>query len=494
MNRILYIITIILASGLAAVAQERDRGVLIKNFRTEIAGETLDINFDLKATGLTLKCDGQLKVEFAVENDERRLVLPVVIYSGAQRYRYERRREELSGSYVAEPYHIYKGVKKDQTYELGYKLAVPYYSWMEHAKITFCEYVHDCSGDRLNGKGVLVADLNPAPAYVEPEVWAPNATLYPNLVSFLMPEVEEIKNRASMLSLNIGFPVNVTEVRPGFGENWRELGRADSLVQALQNNDLLDIHGVSIRGYASPEGRYEANERLARGRSQNFKKYLVNKYPTNGHIANAHTSWVPEDWEGVSRLLQDYSILGKQEILAIVNDSSIAPDTKDRMLQSIVWWSSNYGIILKELYPRLRRIELTVDYTVQQLNDNQARELLYTNPGLLSLEEIYRVARYYEPGSRQYLEVYAIAARQYPSDIIANNNAAAALLREGQADAALPFLEKTRESAYSLINYGTYWYISGDLEKAQEYWTKAKEAGIDQATHNLELIHTTNSK
>jgi len=84
--------------------------------------------------------------------------------------------------------------------------------------------------------------------------------------------------------------------------------------------------------------------------------------------------------------------------------------------------------------------------------------------------------------------VYEIAARQYPNDVIANTNAAAALLQEGNTEGALPYLEKTQSHDASLINYGAYHYIMGDLEQAVEYFTKAKAAGVAQAEHNLKLV------
>lgn len=367
-------------------------------------------------------------------------------------------------------------------------MSIPYYTWMEHAAITCREYVNDCSGDYLIGSGLLVADINPAPAYVEPEIWAPDPALYPNLVSFLDPAVEEVKSRASMLELNINFPVNVTEVRPTYMNNPRELQRADSLIYMLQNNRLLDIRGVSIKGYASPEGGYAANERLAKGRSEGFKQYLIRQYPYNQYVRNAATQWVAEDWEGLARLVRDSDLPHKEEILSVVLDHYMAPDTKEKALQKIGQWSNVYKQMLDTMFPKLRRIELRVDYTVHNLTDAQARELLYTNPELLSLEEIYRVARYYEHGSRQYREVYEIAARQYPDDVTANNNAAAALLQEGNAEAALPYLQKTVGHDSSLINFGTYYYISGDLDHAVEYFDRAKSAGIGQAGHNLRLI------
>ena len=488
MKKLIYTTLILLSVCFTAQAQKTDRGISIDNFRTGITSETLDIRFDLKASDLKINCDGQLVMEFAVESADRRLILPVVVYSGKQRYHYERRREALSDSYHVQPYHIYKGVKNNKTYKLDYNISIPYYTWMMHASITYREYVHDCSGENHAGDGVLTADLNPAPVYVEPEIWKPDPALFANLVGFLDPEVEEVKARASMLELRINFPVNVTEVRPTYMGNPVELARADSLVGLLVSNSLIDIRGVNIRGYASPEGTYTNNERLARGRSEGFKKYMISKHPGNDYIRDARTSWVAEDWEGFGRIVEaDNTIAQKQDVLAIVNDPNIAPDTKDKMLQNIVWWSSNYKIILKEMYPLLRRIELTVDYTIKNLTDAQARELLYIDPGMLSLDEMLRVARFYEPGSKQYREVYEIAAKQFPNNVVANNNAAAALLQEGNTVAALAYLEKIGDRESSYINLGAYYYISGDLDRALEYFNKAKAAGIPQGEHNLRL-------
>lgn len=488
MKKTLYATLILIAVGLTANAQEARKGIAINNPAIDITGEMLTISMEVAASDLGIKCDGQTILEFAVESTDRRLVLPAIIYTGGERYHYERRRALLSDSYSMEPYEIHK-VRKNRTYTTAYRIEIPYYSWMEHASISWREYTHDCSGENLSDSGLLVADLNPAPVYVEPEVWAPNPALFANLVGFLVPRVEDVKDRASMIELPIGFPVNVTEVRPDFGNNRYELSRADSLMTMLQGNELIDIRGVNIKGYASPEGKYSVNERLAKGRSHSFKQYLVNRYPDNAYIRNAHIEWEPEDWEGFGRLVEaDNTVAQKQDVLSIVYDKSIGADAKDQMLQNIVWWSQNYKVILKEMYPKLRRIELSVNYTVKNLTDNKARELIYTDPGMLSLDEMFRVARYYEPGSKQYREVYEIAARQYPNDIVANNNAAAALLQEGNAEDALPYLEKTRGNDSSLINYGAYWYISGDLEKATEYFEKAKAAGIEQAEHNLRLI------
>ncbi len=489
MKKLLISTVFLLASLPCANAQQTDKNINIERVASHIAGEMLEIEMTIRATGIDIPCNGQLSLELALESADRRLILPGVIYSGNQRYRYERRSAALSGAYHLEPYEIFRGIRKGREYLCDYKLSVPYYSWMEHAAITWREYMHSCAGETRLSDGMLVSDLNPAPEYVEPEIWAPDARLFPNLVAFLVPEVEEVKARAELIELPIGFPVSVTEVRPDFGNNRYELGRADELITKLEGNDLLDIRGVHICGYASPEGKYAVNERLAKGRSEAFRNYLVKTYPENKYIKNATTTWIAEDWAGVERMVENSDIHRKAEVLGVIRDPALGPDDKERILQNVQWWSYVWKPLLNDMFPKLRRIELKVDYNIHKLDDNKARELIYTNPSMLSLDEIYRVARYYEPGSKQYREVYEIAAQQFPKDVVANNNAAAALLQTGDAEAALPYLEKSKGAPESYINYGAYYYINADLDRAVEYFNKAKDAGVEQASENLRLVN-----
>jgi tetratricopeptide (TPR) repeat protein len=482
MKKVLYILLSVLAY-LPAHGQETGHGIAIANAKADITSEDLKISFDLRAEGLEIGSDDALTLEFAVEDSTHRLVLPVVAYSGNRRYLYEERRAKLSGDYPLPPYMVYKGVKSKEKYNLDYRISGPYYGWMEHAALTWYEYRHTCSGEVIVGNGVLVADLNPAP-----EVWVPDPSKFASLVSFLKPKVEQVKARAAMIELRIGFPVNSTKVLPDFSNNRHELVRADSLIEMLHSNELINIRSVGIRGYASPEGSYTANERLARGRSQSFKQYLVANYPANNYIRDAHTDWVPEDWEGFGRMVEQRDMAAKQDILAIVNDPEIAPDAKDKMLRNIPWWRDNRDYIQGIMFAALRRIELKVDYAVENLSDAQARELLYTDPSMLSLDEMYRVANYYEPGSRQYLEVYEIAARMFPDDFVANNNAAAALLQQGLGEQAYPYLQKMGMCKESYINLGAYFYVMGDLGEAVEYFNKAKDAGYEQGELNLQKL------
>ncbi len=141
------------------------------NLSTQVTKEELIIDFDIKARALDLGCNGQVVLEFSVENPDRRLVLPVVVYSTPMRARFEARRRLLSDEYDTETFYVYDRVRKRDSYNLHYRFAVPYQNWMADAGLTFREYTHDCSGDRMTAGGRMMAStFGPAPSQVRTEV------------------------------------------------------------------------------------------------------------------------------------------------------------------------------------------------------------------------------------------------------------------------------------------------------------------------------------
>ncbi len=398
---------------IAGCASPRGLEITVVNLDMRLSGDELLLDFDVRASGISIDCDGRLIVEFSLETPHRRLTLPVVVYSSATRSRYESRRRLLSDDYSLEPYHTYDRVKDGNAYRLDYRLAVPYQNWMEDAGLTYRHYTHDCRGDRITAQGVLadrlgvVRPLSPAPVPVLPAPRPPVVFSMPRLdvaamaspssevlasrseiraalpaeSDSLTPRLEVITTppppvpvwdsvpvpamRTAVLELPIRFPVNGTQVLPRFGDNQLELARVDSLFEALSERGT--IGRIEIHGYASPEGGYARNEQLARGRSEGFGRYLAElDYPFLDAIRAASVGWTPEDWEGLARLVAEGGMEQGAEVLAIVRNEQMPPDERDAALRRLEPWSSVYGVLLRDVYPRLRRIVLTVHYTERE--------------------------------------------------------------------------------------------------------------------------------
>ena len=151
-------------------------------------------------------------------------------------------------------------------------------------------------------------------------------------------------------------------------------------------------------------------------------------------------------------------------------------------------YPDEYRYMLQEWYPALRHSDYTVSYTVRPFSVEEAKALLHTKPQQLSQEEMYQVAQTYEPGSREFNEVFEVAVRMFPDDPTANLNAACAALSEGNIEAAKRFLTKAGSSPYALNALGVIAMREGREAEARALFGQAAAAGLQEAKDNLRLF------
>lgn len=87
-----------------------------------------------------------------------------------------------------------------------------------------------------------------------------------------------MKNRAEEGRAYLDFPVNQMKIYPDYHRNPSELAAIKHTVDVVKNDVNTTITEIAIVGYASPEGRYAANARLAQGRAEALKSYVMNEY------------------------------------------------------------------------------------------------------------------------------------------------------------------------------------------------------------------------
>jgi tetratricopeptide (TPR) repeat protein len=115
-------------------------------------------------------------------------------------------------------------------------------------------------------------------------------------------------------------------------------------------------------------------------------------------------------------------------------------------------------------------------------------KIIKTNPKLLSLNEMYMVARSYPAGSKEFKDVFDISARLYPDNSISIINSASADIEGGNVNAALERLSKIESDPKTWNDFGVAYARKGDFTKAKEYFDKAATAGDENVSHNLEEL------
>lgn len=439
--------------------------------------------------------DDSLHLSFAIEVDSRAVdacstiifepelrtdkdsvaVFPYMQINGEERSQLNRRWFRLADEKWLSQYqppHIQIDITKYTGEELTYEFAIPYQQWMDDARLVLKQEIIHCGGEMHLFTYTLFNQVATAPR--EPYAVQP-------LVSLVAPK-EEAKTRNRQGSAFLDFQVGRSVILPEFRRNPVELGKInDALVEVMGDADA-QITGLFIEGYASPEGRYESNKRLAYDRALALRNYIKNHYLLPENILQARS--LGEDWDGLRVAVENSDLPQKEQILSVVN-SSADFDVREQNLKKL----SVYSRLLRDIFPQLRRVEYQIDYAVRNYSNAEARSVLNTHPQNLSQAELYRVAESYGAESPEYRKIIMETIPQYfPDDDVAMSNAAALLIRNGEANTALRLLEKAQDSPAAWNNLGAAYLLRGDLDKAEELFNQASVAGIKEAAHNLNEV------
>ena len=305
-----------------------------------------------------------------------------------------------------------------------YLQAVPYQPWMSGGNLRIVEDLCGC------GKLLASSDTNfPIFDYHSEEGI---------MLALVVPEVQAIKARQEEGSAYLDFPVNETVIYPDYRRNPIELHKIISTINLIKSDSLVQITHIDIHGFASPEGSYSNNVRLAEGRAQALKEYVRRQYDFADSVFSVSST--PEDWAGLRRFVADSELNEKNELLSIIDNDQLLPDEKDQKMRRE--YPATYKFMLNEWYPALRHSDYVVHYVVRPFTVDEAKALLYTRPQLLSLQEMFMVAQTYPVDSPEYLDVFETAARLYPTDTTASLNVAIAAIGRQDWDTAERYLDR----------------------------------------------------
>ena len=275
-------------------------------------------------------------------------------------------------------------------------------------------------------------------------------------------------------------------IYPDYRRNPSELAAIKHTVDVVKNDVNTTITEIAIVGYASPEGRYAANARLAQGRAEALKSYVMNEYGFKADLFKVNS--VPEDWAGLRAYVAKNDLPLKEEILSIIDKNESDFDVKEERIKALDG-GKVYAALLQDCYPALRHSDYTVRYVVRGFDVEEAKQIIKLRPQQLSLQEMFLVAQTYEKGSDEFNEVFDVAVRMFPDDPTANINAAAIELQRGDLQQAVRYLDKAdAQASATLNNRGVLKLLQGDLDSAENYFKQAQAKDSVEAGANLEEV------
>lgn len=469
-KRFIFSAAALITVGCMWAKSEQTLQVYQADIKVNEKAQTVDVNLDLNLKDYKIGRNGEMTYTPIILSADGKdsLVMDPFTICGRNRWYYYLRENVIGKT----GYKIYRS-GKDEVVKINE--TVPFEPWMNNSTVevrqqcaTCCSKPKTLPGDLEDGN-LLVARINT----VKPLVSTDDYVFAPPMSD--APVEKSVEGKAF-----VSFVVNKTDLNPNYMVNKREIQKILNSIDIVKKDPDAVITNVHIKGFASPEGSYENNVRLAQGRTQTLAQYVNNLYRFEPGIMT--TSYEPEDWDGLRSYVQDslnYDITNRQAILAII-DGPLGFDAKDNALKAN--FPKDYQVMLKQIYPWLRHSDYSVKYNIKVFNDiNDLKRLYNSDPTKLRAVDFYTLAQQYPVGSPEYLATMKKAVEVYPADPMINLNVANLYLMEGDFDQAEKYLLNSGINPQANFARGVLLAKRGDYREAEKYFKVAKEAGISQA-------------
>ena len=249
----------------------------------------------------------------------------------------------------------------------------------------------------------------------------------------------------------------------------------------------LNLENVEVSAYASPDGGFSINDRLANERQRVSEQYVNDELKKIKMDANVDAKYTAQDWDGFQELVKASDIQDKDVILRVLSMYK-DPEEREQQIKNI---SSAFSELAEGILPQLRRSRLTINYETVGRSDDQILQQIKDDATKLSIEELlYGAALKKDLNAKE--DIYKLAAEIYPNDARALNNLATIQYARGNYDAARQYIQKAQSIAGTLpeaqANLGMLALRSGDVKTAEQLIAGATGAnGLEEVLGNLHL-------
>lgn len=237
----------------------------------------------------------------------------------------------------------------------------------------------------------------------------------------------------------------------------------------------LQLDGIEVSAYASPDGAFDFNKQLAEKREGTSTDYLKGELKKIDLDADIDGKYTAEDWDGFKELVEQSNLQDKDVILRVLSMYQ-DPEERETQIRNI---SAAYKELADEILPELRRARLTLSYNVIGRTDDEIQAQYKSDASKLSVEEMLYAATLTNDPAEQ-TNIYTKTTQQYPSDYRAYNNLAILAMQKGDLAAAKNYLDqaasKKGDAAEVNANRALLALAQGNVTEAENYAGRATTA------------------
>ena len=162
--------------------------------------------------------------------------------------------------------------------------------------------------------------------------------------------VEERKH-----AITVHFVQGSYVVSESYGDNRQALADIMSSIRILENSADSEVAAVVVAGFTSPEGNYEANQRLAARRAEAVKAYILNRSGVRSDQVSVYAGGI--DWQGLRMLAEASDMPSRQAVLDIIDNTPVwdAQRQVGRHGELMrLGGGDPYRYMLREFFPKMR--------------------------------------------------------------------------------------------------------------------------------------------
>lgn len=275
---------------------------------------------------------------------------------------------------------------------------------------------------------------------------------------------------------DIMFLINEANIRA----NQRNTNAMDELWSQIQEaNEASNqvLREINIESYASPDGSYDFNYKLAGNREKNTDAYVRSQLQQAKitEFGELTANFTAEDWEGFKKLVQSSNIQDKDLILNVL---TMYKDPEERETQ-LRYLASVFEQLADQILPQLRYSRITASIDIIGKSDEELINLAKTNPAALNVDEIlYAATLVKDPTVKE--QIYKSATALFGKDFRTWNNLGMIQYQLGNYAAAKTSFEKSKglvNSPAANMNLALIDMVNGDFTQAKQLLGAA--AGVE---------------
>lgn len=164
---------------------------------------------------------------------------------------------------------------------------------------------------------------------------------------------------ADTVGVKVYFRQGYSSLQPAFRENGIRLYEFMRRVSEMHADSTARLNSIDIVAYASPEGPYTLNRKLARKRAENISAYLRGNMPfLSGSLFNVQPKGI--DWDGLAAMVEASDMRYRSEVLNILRNVPETTYRNGRLVDSRLKRLMDlrggrpYNYMLMHFFPELR--------------------------------------------------------------------------------------------------------------------------------------------